>query len=101
MFCNSYHEENGSEEIKSHGISKGFGPLSRDSIHPSVMFSKYCHSSISARRFEGVCSLTYCLCHEVWSRYGRLYCVQVDRVALQLHMYRFYRDAVVPQVTYY
>uniref|UniRef100_A0A7I4E154 Mic1 domain-containing protein n=2 Tax=Physcomitrium patens TaxID=3218 RepID=A0A7I4E154_PHYPA len=29
--------------------------------------------------------------------YGRLYCVQVDRVALQLHMYRFYRDAVVPQ----
>lgn len=31
-------------------------------------------------------------------RYGRLYCVQVDRVALQLNMYRFYRDAVVPQV---
>ncbi|CAK9200218.1 unnamed protein product [Sphagnum troendelagicum] len=29
--------------------------------------------------------------------YGRLYCLQVDRVALCIHMYRFYRDAVVPQ----
>ncbi|KAL3700935.1 hypothetical protein R1sor_018957 [Riccia sorocarpa] len=29
--------------------------------------------------------------------YGRLYCLQVDRVAMQLNMYRFYRDAVVPQ----
>ncbi|KAG6541704.1 hypothetical protein Mapa_016969 [Marchantia paleacea] len=29
--------------------------------------------------------------------YGRLYCLQVDRVAMQLNLYRFYRDAVVPQ----
>ncbi|XP_057983355.1 uncharacterized protein LOC131168135 isoform X2 [Malania oleifera] len=29
--------------------------------------------------------------------YGRIYCVQVDRVAMQVHLYRFYRDAVVQQ----
>lgn len=29
--------------------------------------------------------------------YGRIYCIQVDRVAMQLHSYRFYRDAVVQQ----
>ncbi|KAG2686883.1 hypothetical protein I3760_09G027200 [Carya illinoinensis] len=29
--------------------------------------------------------------------YGRIYCVQVDRVAMLLHLYRFYRDAVVQQ----
>lgn len=29
--------------------------------------------------------------------YGRIYCLQVDRVAMQLHSYRFYRDAVVQQ----
>lgn len=27
--------------------------------------------------------------------YGRIYCFQVDRVAMLLHSYRFYRDAVV------
>ncbi|KAG7961677.1 hypothetical protein I3843_09G028000 [Carya illinoinensis] len=29
--------------------------------------------------------------------YGRIYCVQVDRVAMLLHLYRFYCDAVVQQ----
>ncbi|XP_021282386.1 uncharacterized protein LOC110415157 [Herrania umbratica] len=29
--------------------------------------------------------------------YGRIYCLQVDRVAMLLHSYRFYRDAVVQQ----
>ncbi|GMH08220.1 hypothetical protein Nepgr_010060 [Nepenthes gracilis] len=29
--------------------------------------------------------------------YGRIYCLQVDRVAMLLHSYRFYRDAIVPQ----
>ncbi|CAA7016185.1 unnamed protein product [Microthlaspi erraticum] len=29
--------------------------------------------------------------------YGRIYCLQVDREAMLLHTYRFYRDAVVPQ----
>lgn len=29
--------------------------------------------------------------------YGRIYCMQVDRVAMLLHSYRFYRDAVVQQ----
>lgn len=29
--------------------------------------------------------------------YGRIYCLQVDRVAMQLHCYRFYRDAVIQQ----
>ncbi|XP_041024360.1 uncharacterized protein LOC121265011 [Juglans microcarpa x Juglans regia] len=29
--------------------------------------------------------------------YGRIYCVHVDRVAMLLHLYRFYRDAVVQQ----
>ncbi|KAL9258990.1 Regulator of MON1-CCZ1 complex-like protein [Drosera capensis] len=29
--------------------------------------------------------------------YGRIYCFQVDSVAMLLHSYRFYRDAVVPQ----
>lgn len=29
--------------------------------------------------------------------YGRLYCLQVDRIAMELNIYRFYRDAVVPQ----
>ncbi|KAF9599349.1 hypothetical protein IFM89_036806 [Coptis chinensis] len=29
--------------------------------------------------------------------YGRIYCSQVDRVAMLLHLYRFYRDAVVRQ----
>lgn len=31
--------------------------------------------------------------------YGRLYCLQTDRAARQLRMYRFYRDAVVPQTS--
>lgn len=30
--------------------------------------------------------------------YGRIYCLQVDRVAMLLHFHRFYRDAVVQQV---
>ncbi|KAK1429251.1 hypothetical protein QVD17_11457 [Tagetes erecta] len=29
--------------------------------------------------------------------YGRIYCLQVDRVAMLLHSYRFYRDAVIQQ----
>ncbi|XP_065855203.1 uncharacterized protein [Euphorbia lathyris] len=29
--------------------------------------------------------------------YGRIYCMQIDRVAMLLHSYRFYRDAVVQQ----
>ncbi|OVA20702.1 Colon cancer-associated Mic1-like [Macleaya cordata] len=29
--------------------------------------------------------------------YGRIYCLQVDRVAMLLHFHRFYRDAVVQQ----
>ncbi|XP_010257533.1 PREDICTED: uncharacterized protein C18orf8 isoform X2 [Nelumbo nucifera] len=29
--------------------------------------------------------------------YGRIYCLQVDRVAMLLHLYRFYRDAVIQQ----
>ncbi|XP_059668545.1 uncharacterized protein LOC132313671 isoform X2 [Cornus florida] len=29
--------------------------------------------------------------------YGRIYCLQIDRVAMLLHSYRFYRDAVVQQ----
>lgn len=29
--------------------------------------------------------------------YGRIYCLQVDRVAMLIHCYRFYRDAVIPQ----
>ncbi|CAL9220489.1 unnamed protein product [Arabidopsis halleri] len=29
--------------------------------------------------------------------YGRIYCLQVDREAMLLHLYRFYRDAVVHQ----
>ncbi|KAJ9695586.1 hypothetical protein PVL29_010858 [Vitis rotundifolia] len=29
--------------------------------------------------------------------YGRIYCLQVDKVAMLLHSYRFYRDAVVQQ----
>ncbi|XP_006300197.2 uncharacterized protein C18orf8 [Capsella rubella] len=29
--------------------------------------------------------------------YGRIYCLQVDREAMLLHLYRFYRDAVVQQ----
>ncbi|KAL8456279.1 hypothetical protein ACS0TY_034476 [Phlomoides rotata] len=29
--------------------------------------------------------------------YGRIYCLQFDRVAMLLHCYRFYRDAVVQQ----
>ncbi|XP_038903889.1 regulator of MON1-CCZ1 complex isoform X2 [Benincasa hispida] len=29
--------------------------------------------------------------------YGRIYCLQVDRIAMLLHTYRFYRDAVVQQ----
>ncbi|GAB4851507.1 hypothetical protein Ancab_030907 [Ancistrocladus abbreviatus] len=29
--------------------------------------------------------------------YGMIYCLQVDKVAMVLHCYRFYRDAVVPQ----
>ncbi|KAM7271565.1 hypothetical protein ACFE04_030779 [Oxalis oulophora] len=29
--------------------------------------------------------------------YGRIYCLQVDRVAMLLHSYRFYRDAIVQQ----
>ncbi|KAH7280471.1 hypothetical protein KP509_37G069200 [Ceratopteris richardii] len=31
--------------------------------------------------------------------YGRVYCLQVDRLAMELNVYRFYRDAVVPQGT--
>ncbi|XP_010520011.1 PREDICTED: uncharacterized protein C18orf8 [Tarenaya hassleriana] len=29
--------------------------------------------------------------------YGRIYCLQVDRAAMLLHLYRFYRDAVIQQ----
>ncbi|CAL9148508.1 unnamed protein product [Musa hybrid cultivar] len=29
--------------------------------------------------------------------YGRVYCLQFDRVSMQLNLYRFYRDAVVQQ----
>lgn len=29
--------------------------------------------------------------------YGRIYCLQVDRVAMLLHSHRFYRDAVIQQ----
>ncbi|CAN8270108.1 unnamed protein product [Cochlearia groenlandica] len=29
--------------------------------------------------------------------YGRIYCLQVDKEAMLLHLYRFYRDAVVQQ----
>ncbi|KAG6473595.1 hypothetical protein ZIOFF_067512 [Zingiber officinale] len=29
--------------------------------------------------------------------YGRIYCLQCDRVAMRLNLYRFYRDAVVQQ----
>ncbi|KAL4324863.1 hypothetical protein GQ457_11G008460 [Hibiscus cannabinus] len=29
--------------------------------------------------------------------YGRIYCLQVDRVAMVLHSYRFYRDAIIQQ----
>ncbi|XP_022934291.1 uncharacterized protein LOC111441498 isoform X1 [Cucurbita moschata] len=29
--------------------------------------------------------------------YGRIYCLQVDRISMLLHTYRFYRDAVVQQ----
>ncbi|CAI9100968.1 OLC1v1038165C1 [Oldenlandia corymbosa var. corymbosa] len=29
--------------------------------------------------------------------YGRIYCLQLDRVAMLLHLYRFYRDAVIQQ----
>ncbi|PIN07171.1 hypothetical protein CDL12_20262 [Handroanthus impetiginosus] len=29
--------------------------------------------------------------------YGRIYCLQFDRVAMLLHLYRFYRDAVIQQ----
>ncbi|CAM6083639.1 unnamed protein product [Calypogeia fissa] len=29
--------------------------------------------------------------------YGRIYCLQVDRIAMELRVYRFYRDAVEPQ----
>ncbi|KAJ4970676.1 hypothetical protein NE237_003775 [Protea cynaroides] len=29
--------------------------------------------------------------------YGRIYCLQVDGIAMLLHLYRFYRDAVVQQ----
>ncbi|CDP10177.1 unnamed protein product [Coffea canephora] len=29
--------------------------------------------------------------------YGRIYCLQFDRVAMLLHSYRFYRDAVIQQ----
>ncbi|WOG91690.1 hypothetical protein DCAR_0310940 [Daucus carota subsp. sativus] len=34
---------------------------------------------------------------QVITVYGRIYCLQVDRVAMLLHSYRFYRDAVVQQ----
>lgn len=40
------------------------------------------------------------LCQEdvhIATMYGRIYCLQVDRVGMQLHLYRFYRDAVVHQ----
>ncbi|XP_039021615.1 regulator of MON1-CCZ1 complex-like [Hibiscus syriacus] len=29
--------------------------------------------------------------------YGRIYCLQVDRVSMVLHSYRFYRDAIIQQ----
>lgn len=29
--------------------------------------------------------------------YGRIYCLQLDKTAMQLHCYRFYRDAVIQQ----
>lgn len=31
--------------------------------------------------------------------YGRIYCLQLDRVSMSLNLYRFYRDAVVQQCT--
>lgn len=31
----------------------------------------------------------------ICTMYGRLYCVQVDKAPLQVHLFRFYRDAVV------
>lgn len=34
---------------------------------------------------------------QIATMYGRIYCLQVDRVGMQLHLYRFYRDAVVYQ----
>lgn len=34
---------------------------------------------------------------QIATMYGRIYCLQVDRVGMQLHLYRFYRDAVVHQ----
>jgi hypothetical protein len=34
----------------------------------------------------------------VCDRYGRIYCLQLDRVNMALNLYRFYRDAVVQQV---
>ncbi|MCE2055022.1 hypothetical protein HAX54_041802 [Datura stramonium] len=33
--------------------------------------------------------------------YGRVYCLQLDKIAMQLHCYRFYRDAVIQQVSSY
>ncbi|XP_057836704.2 uncharacterized protein LOC131046892 isoform X2 [Cryptomeria japonica] len=42
------------------------------------------------------------LCQEdvhIATMYGRIYCLQVDRVGMQLHLYRFYRDAVVHQMS--
>lgn len=29
--------------------------------------------------------------------YGRIYCLQLDKIAMQFHCYRFYRDAVIRQ----
>lgn len=34
---------------------------------------------------------------QIATMYGRIYCLQVDRVGMQLHLFRFYRDAVVHQ----
>ncbi|XP_003573894.2 regulator of MON1-CCZ1 complex isoform X2 [Brachypodium distachyon] len=34
-----------------------------------------------------------------FGRYGRIYCLQLDRVNMGLNLYRFYRDAVVQQGT--
>ncbi|XP_073119477.1 uncharacterized protein [Henckelia pumila] len=33
----------------------------------------------------------------IFTVYGRIYCLQFDRVAMLLHLHRFYRDAVVQQ----
>jgi hypothetical protein len=45
-----------------------------------------------------ICSLILMLTNLNIVSYGRIYCLQIDRVAMLLHSYRFYQDAVVQQV---